>query len=598
MNFSFIKNFLPPKKSPIQIGPIDQHIPKQTLKMKWPKPSQLKYLTKFLSSKEKWIIRGLLTTAILSLILILFLSHHSDSQFKTIPAIGGTYTEGIVGFPQYVNPLLAYANEVDLDLVRLIYSSLVRYNQELELELELAKSYETNPEKNVYRFYLRENIFWHDGQPLTTDDIIFTIEKIKDPTFQSPIGKYFQNISVKKINEKTIEFILEKSNPYFLKYLTWGILPKHIWQNIPNEQIYLTEYNLKPVGSGPFKFKNLIRDKRGLIKSYTLERNDKFYKSTVYLEQITFKFFLNFDELQMALQQRELDGLYYAPKQLVEQINNLKFLRIYSLRLPHYTAIFLNQSNNEFLQSKTIRKVLSYATPKEKILNEVLGQDGIIIDGPILPGAFGYKSDIQKYNYNPEKAIKILENAGWHKNSSGYWEKDNKILSLTITTSQQPDLEKTAKIIQEAWQNIGIKTKIITFPADTIQSEIINSRNYQALLFGVVEKFDSDHYALWHSSQTKYPGLNLSLFSNQRVDELLEKARILPFEEARKKKYFELQDIIAEEVPSIFLYSNNYSYPVTDKIKNINVQKINLPSDRFNNIENWYIKTKKIKNDN
>lgn len=572
---------------------IDHKLLKTLLPKKWPSFKQMKYLPNFLSAREKKIIK------ILSLIIVIsaatLIIRLSQTNLKTIPATGGHYIEGVIGLPQYLNPILAKNNDVDLDLTRLIFSGLFKYNKNLELIPDLAKSYEVGPEKLNYKIELKENILWHDGIKLTVDDIIFTFELIKNPQLKNPWFNYFQNTTVKKINEKTIEFILSKPNPEFLKYLTIGILPKHIWQEIPIQQFYLTEYNFKPIGSGLFKFKNLTRDKRGLIKSYTLTRNENFYGKKPYLDEITFRFYSNYEELLPSAQKREINGISYLPKYFQEKFLSFGFLKVYSLELPHFTAIFFNAKNNEFLNSKTIRKVLAYATNKEKIIHEVLFDEGKIINGPILPQAFGYNPEIKKYEYDPDKAIKILENSGWQKNSNGYWQKDNKILEISLTTAQQPNLEKVGELIQKSWQEIGIKTKLITIPLDIMQKEVIIPRNYQALLYGIVQSFDSEPYPLWHSSQIQHPGLNLSGFANQRVDELLEKAQTYPFDEARRKKYFEFQNIISEEVPAIFLYSANYPYLVDKKIKGISVEKINLPADRLNGIEEWYIKTKKIK---
>ncbi|MDD5222309.1 MAG: ABC transporter substrate-binding protein, partial [Patescibacteria group bacterium] len=233
-------------------------------------------------------------------------------------------------------------------------------------------------------------------------------------------------------------------------------------------------------------------------------------------------------------------------------------------------------------------------TPKEKILNEVLVGNGQIVDGPILPLSSDYSPAITKYNYDVDKAAKFLENSGWKKGDDELWHQKERTLSITLTTVQQPELERVAQIIQESWQTLGIKTKLVTVPADAIQRDIISTRNYEALVFGVIQNFDSDPYPLWHSSQQKSPGLNLTSFSNARVDELLIKAEETPFPEVRKKKYLEFQTIITDEVPAIFLYSTSYTYLVDKNIKGIHLTKINQPADRFNGIANWYIKTKKV----
>lgn len=571
---------------------IEHKLLKNLFPRKWPNWQQIKYLSNFLSAKEKRIIKILGALAIIAALILIIRFFQGNPQF--VPAPGGNYIEGVVGSPQYLNPVLAKTNDLDFDLTKLIFSGLFKYNKNLEIVPDLAKNFTISPDKLNYRIELKDNVFWHDGLKLTADDVLYSLEIIQNPQLKNPWSDYLPSSKIKKIDEKTLEFVLDKPIPDFLKYLTIGILPQHVWQNIPLQQFSLTEYNLKPVGSGPFKFKNLSRDKDGAIKSYYLARNDNFYDQKPFLDSITFKFFPDYDKLLSAIQKREVNGVNYLPKYLQENFALTGFLKKYSLELPHYTAIFFNAKNNEFLSSKTIRKVLAYALPKERIIEEVLGGDGQMIDGPILPHSFGYNPEIKKYEYNPAKAAKILENSGWQKNSDGFWQKDNKILEITLTTGQEPDLEKIGEIIQKSWQEIQIKTKLITVPIDSIQKEVVSSRNYQAFIYGIIESFDSDYYSLWHSSQIKPPGLNLSGFANQRVDELLEKARINPFDEVRKKKYFEFQYIISEEMPAIFLYSANYTYLVDKKIKGLTIEKINIPSDRLNGIEEWYIKTKRV----
>ncbi len=571
----------------------DYQIIKNLAPRKWPNIHQLKYLPSFLNRKEK---REILILGGLSIVLILILivRLYSD-KFIDQPAIGGSYAEGIIGQPAYVNPLFAKSSDIDSDIARIIFSGLLATDKNLDLKDDLAENHKISEDHKTYKFTLRDNIFWHDGQPLTVDDVVFTYQTIQDKQLSSSYYNNFKNISIKKLDSKTIEFSAKQLSDLALNYFTVGIIPKHIWGNIPKDKYLQADYNLKPIGSGPYKFKLLTKDADGMISSYVLESNEKFYLKSPYLNKINFQFFKNYDEAVAAIRTKKIDGVNYSPKNLKERTANLSFLNVYPLKIPYYTSLFLNPRANNFIESKTIRKVLAYTTPKQNIIDEVLRGEGQIIDGPILPDSFGFKEDIVKYPYDSAKAEEILKNAGYIKNNDGFWEKDWKILEISITTAQQPDLQKTAEIIQSAWQNFGIRTKAIAMPTNLVQKEIIKPRNYQILLYGIITGFHQDPYNIWHSSQISDPGINLSVFSNKRVDELLEKARVYPQEDIRKKKYFEFQDIIAEEIPAIFLYSSPYTYLVNKKIKGFSVEKINVPADRFNNIAEWYIKTKKVR---
>lgn len=542
---------------------LDKILVSQLSKKKWPHFWQLKYLPSLLSPSEKRLIKIFALIAVGGLLLLIFVPSNSK-----IPSFGGEYREGINGFPSLINPILATTN-IDLDLSSLIFSGLLKFNQNLDLVPDLALNYEIK--ENKAKFSIKKNIFWHDGQILKSDDIIFTFEAVKNPKFDSPYSARYKNIKIKKIDDWNLEFfvssgILEPS------LFTLGIIPK--------QTISLTELNLRPVGSGPFQFKNLVRDKNSkLIKSITLIRNEK-YHQPVFLDKITFKFYSDSKAIIEAAIKKEIDGISNLNQENKEKLLKLGNFRNYLLSLPRYNAIFLLSKNNKLLENKIFRKVLAYAAPKNLIMEEVLKNEGEVSQGPILPSSFFYNPEIKNYPFDLEKAKKILENAGFEKD-----------LNLTLTTIDQEELKKTAEIVANKWQNLGIKIKLEIIPQESFP-EIVKSKSYQALLFGVIEsQIEPNLYGLWHSSQIK-DGLNLSGFSIRKADELMEKIKLTTDKEEEKNYYFEVQKIISEEVPAIFLYHSFYGWLVDKKIKGIEIKKIILPRDRFIGIENWYIKTK------
>ena len=559
---------------------------------KWPRLNQLKHLPNFLNKREKRIVTICGLVFLFSILLLLFRLPHAVLEIA--PSYGGQYIEGTVGAPQYINPVLAKSNEADLDLSKLIFSGLFKYNERLEIVPDLAKTIDISSDKLTYKIQLKDKAVWHDGQPITTDDIVFTIATLKNPELKSSWSAIAQTIQIIPQDKNNIVFVLSKPMSGFLNFLTVGLLPKHIWQNIPIKQFTLSGYNLKPIGSGPWQFKKLTRNAQGEIRSYILERNQKFYDPGPYLSKITFQFYKDFDELAKAAQKRQISGISYAPAHIEQQLISGGVLKKYSLPLPHYTAIFFNIQNNKALNSKIVRQALSYAVPRDKIIDEVLFGEGQVLQGPLLPPNPYYAPDLVQYNYDPAKTNKLLASTGWKMGDDGFWHQGDQTLEITLTTVQQSDLEQIGQIIQSSWQDLGIKTKLLSVPPDMMQSEIITPHNYQALIFGIVQKFDADPYPLWHSSQTKSPGLNLALYDNTRVDDLLAKAQTTPFDDVKKKKYIEFQQIINDELPAIFLYTDSYTYLVDKNIKGINVEKINAPSDRLNGINNWYISTKNV----
>ena len=559
-----------------------------------PSLSQLKALPRFLSKKELQIIKIL--SAVIGLCLVLLVGDFYFKHTVIVPAGGGSYVEGLVGTPQYINPILASYNDVDRDLANLIFNGLLKINNEGVLEPDLAESFQISPDRKIYTFKIKDNVKWHDGQPLTIDDIIFTVTNIQDPEWQSQLKSALGNVQMEKLDETTVRFILKEPLANFLNSLTFGILPKHKWLTVPAANATLAELNKKPVGTGPFMFASLTKDKNGNIRTYTLKRNDDYYGQKPYLKEISFKFYGDFESATDALANKNIQGLNLLPQEFQAKVEKNKSLRYYSLSLPQYTAIFFNTKRNDVLQAVQVRQALAYAINRQLILQESLDQKGAIINGPILPGFIGYHPDIKKYTYDPETAKKLLDEAGWklvqdEGTSAMVRKKNDQILQLTLTTVEKIEYTNALNIIKKNWEDIGVSTNIEIIGKDRIKNDIIEPRSYDALLFGEIIK--SDPYPFWHSSQMASPGANLAVWANRDVDQVLEEARTMENLEEINKKYIHFQNIISQYVPAIFLYNPIHTYPVDEMIKGITTTRITTPADRFNKITDWYIKTER-----
>ena len=512
----------------------------------------------------------------------------------SVPKPGGTYVEGLVGQPRLVNPVLSPLYETDNDIAHLIFSGLLKYDNDQNIITDLAKEFSVSEDQLTYTFTLRDNLTWHDEKELTTRDIAFTIDTIKDPIIKSPLAASFKNMTVEVVDEKTIKFVLVEPYAPFLSVMTFGILPNHIWGKITNSQFSLAEYNLKPVGSGPFIFQALTKDKRGFVKTYTLERNENYHKKP-YLEKIVLKFFNTHQDAVAELRSSKIDGLVYNIQNWEEKIGkeNEKINK-YSLYLPQYASLFINQENNSALESTAVRTALKLSINKEQVLQNALNGDGEIIAGPISEGMVGYHDALEKNPADRDQAEESLKEAGWViEDGQEFRMKDDKPLSILLTTLDQLNYVQVAKEIEIAWEKIGIEVELEIIPAEFFQSEIIKPKNYQVLLYSVITGADPDPYPIWHSSQKSFTGLNLSLFEDKKADKLLSDARTIASYEERDKYYREFQEILAEEVPAIFLYNPHYNYFISRDIKGIDLKRISIPQDRFTDISDWYIKTSK-----
>jgi len=599
---------------------------------KLPSFRQLKYISKFYSPPEI-LVTKIALFFILAGLLVLGTNLYLHNLIIH-PKEGGEYIEAVIGAPSYINPLFAQTNDIDQDLSRLIFSSLMKLNEQGQLAGDLVESYEIDEEQKTYTFTLKPDIYWHDGVRLAASDVVFTVESIQDQNFKSPLYATFRNIQVREVDDRTVKFTLPEPFAPFLSVLTFGILPEHLWQEIEPSHAILAELNLKPIGSGPYKFVSLTKDKKGNVREYKLQRFDKYFTDGPYIEKISFKFFGDFDTAKTALTEGNVDGVGFLPQHFNEIIaGSHPNLQISHFSLPQYTALFFNQGSAPALAEKAVRQALSLGTSKNQIIESSFPNLADPVDEPILPGMIGYEPNLPKFLYDPAQAEKILDDAGWKRvypetegqepaesetqnfvtrgstslgvptGETAAYTRQKSIktgdktelttLEITLTTVQKDKNIVTAEIVRDLWQKIGVKVNLQIVDLNKVQKEIIKPRAYQVLLFGQIIGRDPDPYSFWHSSKINDPGLNLAMYSNKEVDKLLEDARKTSEEKVRQEKYVEFQQKLINDIPAIFLYSLKYTYTTPNSIKGIGTERINQPADRFGNIENWYIKTKK-----
>jgi len=332
-----------------------------------------------------------------------FISTHSVLS----PKNGGEYSEGLIGQPKYINPLFASTNDIDTDLSSLIYSGLFKYNKNKQLVGDLAEKYVLGSDNKTYDIKLKPNLKWSDGEPITANDILFTFETLQNAETGSPLIVAFQGVQIDKLSNDTVRFTLKSPYAPFLDSLTLGILPEHIWSEISPANIRLAKFNLQPIGSGIWKFDKMIKDSSGNLQSYTLIANENYYDKKPYLKSLTFKFYDNYNDAVSALRSQNIAGLSFVPHNLKEKVSGRNFNNL-AINLPQYSAIFFNNSDT-IIKEETLRLALSKAIDKQTIVNEALAGDGLVIDGPILPGNFGYANNIKKINFDLGSANSLLD---------------------------------------------------------------------------------------------------------------------------------------------------------------------------------------------
>lgn len=513
-------------------------------------------------------------------------SHSSLTQ----PVSGGVYIEGVIGSSQYINPLLADTNVVDSDLVHLIYSGLTKISPSREVLPDLAQSWDVGDQGKTYVFHLRQDVLWHDGEKFNASDVVYTINVLQNDAYQGVLKSAFVGIAVEQMDDYTVKFTLPNSSAFFLADMSVGIIPYHLFKDVPVSDLRSVYPMLKIVGTGPYLYEKATEG-----ESVTLRRFKDYYGPTYYVDRLVFFFFDSEKNLATAFEQGVIGAAGFT-ELTPKDIDLTPTDNQYIYRLPQYKAVFFNQlGTNNAIKDQTVRQALAYATNKEQIIEGVMGGWADRADSPILEGFWGHNPDIKKYDFDIAKAAAVLKQGGWVDiDKDGYLEKDGTRLSFTISVRDDEKSLQIAHILQSSWTAIGAEVGIKTFSATSLIKDVIRPRDYEVLIFGQDLGFDSDPYVYWHSSQITDPGLALAVEFDKDIDNNLESARLATNLNKMITYYHAFQNTFADTVPAILLYQPRFLYLVDSKVKNV-TESINLssPTDRFLNLNEWYIKTRK-----
>lgn len=569
---------------------------------RFPSLRQWRYVGLVLGAKEKKII------SVLCLVVALALSVFGLRWYRAhrifVPNFGGTYAEGVVGNPRLINPLYAVASDIDSDLTGLIYSGLFKIDEKGNPTPDLAEVVTTKDNGKKLVITLKNNLKWSSGAPLKASDVVFTYELIKNPAYQSPLRSYFLNMDFKALDDLNVEITLNETKTQLERYLTLGILPEYIWENVPPTSATLAEYNLKPIGSGPYIFKSLTKDKQGVVQSYTLAPSENYYARKPYLKEVTFKFYPDYDKVKEALDSKEIDGSAFLPASLVQPFMNRAAWRAYQLDLPQYVALFFNPLKKDILKDRQMREALFLALDREIIRNVATGvKNGQVVNGPLSTSLLrDVPGKIQPADL--AKAQQLITSLGYQLIDGKFFKvekpKTRKAepaktpLAITLTTIDQAEYKKAADRIKEFWSQAGLEVTLkVVAPDDPNKKDIFAKRDFEVLLFGELLGFDFDPTPFWHSKGNGEKGLNLSGLSNNDVDKLLETAVETDSLDVKKQKYAAFQQILERDRVAIFLWSPHYQYFIDSRIKGAQMSYLSVPSDRLRNLPDWYQKTRR-----
>jgi peptide/nickel transport system substrate-binding protein len=546
-----------------------------------------------LNSIEKLIFTGLAFVLVVSGVALALKA--SAAFTEEIPTTGGTLNEGMVGSPRFINPILA-VSDTDKAIASLVYSGLLKARSNNDSFVpDLAESYEISPDGLVYTVKMRDDISFHDGKPLTIDDIIFTIEKTLDPVIKSPKRANWEGVQVDKLDELTLQFTLKKPYAPFIENLTLGIIPKHIWQYAEAEEFPFSQWNIEPVGSGPYKISRVKRNGSGIPTYIELSAFKKHSGGRANISNIVVRFFRDESQMIQGYKSGSIDGAS-GISPLLAQTLVAEGAKVIHKPMARVFGAFFNQNKAPIFANSEVRMALDLSVDKKQVVNEVLLGFGTPLAGPVPEEV--WQDNATSSEARIEEARGILQKAGWKLNEKGIFEKKTKAqtstLAFSISTGNVPELKKTGEILRDTWTKLGAEVDLKVFESADLNRDVIRTRNYEALLFGENLGQELDLYPFWHSSQRVDPGLNIAIYTNINADKLIEETRATPDKALRTEKSQILYAEISKDVPAVFTYAPEFIYVVNPRINNVQIESGANLSDRFAGIKDWYIETDKV----
>ena len=512
-------------------------------------------LFRALNSKERIILVGAVVLLIASSLTYGVMFYRTKTY--PVPAHGGTYREGVVGQPAFINPVIP-TTETDRVMSRLVFSSMA----------EMAESIRRSDDGTTWNVRLQEGITWHDGVELTADDVIFTIDVIHNPDSRSPLRGSFEGVTASRVSKLEVEFTLQNPYAFFEEDHLSSLrpIPKHLFADLPVTNYKLSPYGLSPVGSGPYQIVSHEKDSRGFIEEYSLKAFEDYFTGEPYITRLVFKFFRRDPELISSYNLGQIDGFGLSTSEPLADRSIIIRHEPHYLNSSRYYAVFINRSlAPEDLSAVGVRRALSAATGRKDIIDKVFGGNATAFYGP---------TDLTE-NLEPEMSNDLLEG-----------------LELNLVVPDEPFLTKTAEQLKIDWEVAGANVNLTVRSLRDIQEDILRNTSYEMLLFGNIVKESNDLFAFWHSSKRFFPDQNLALYQNEEVDALLEEYRRTFDQAARNEILQAISDQIASEYPAIFLYSPNYVYITTPSLGGFDETKtINTSDDRFSDIANWYVRS-------
>lgn len=545
--------------------------------------------------KLRWQLIIIFLTGLVVGILLLGEQPGGLQPAEPEPTRGGIYTEALVGTLQRLNPLLDFYNPVDHDVNRLIYNGLIRFDGRGAPVADLAESWAYSKDGKVYNFTLRPNLKWHDGEPLTTDDIAYTIDLLREggDVVPADVKKLWNDVEVKVLSANTIQFRLPEPYAPFIDYLAVGILPKHLVGGMNFQQMVDDAYNLKPVGSGPYRLDRLIVE-NDTVTGMVLSIFEDYYGKKPFIEQIVFRYYPDSATALEAYQQGVVQGVSILSGDVLSQALAEPNLGVYSGRKPEVSMVLFNLENPQtpFFKDLAVRQALMQGVNRQSIIDRLLQGQAILADSPILPGTWAHYDNLPSVTFDTQKATNRLKEAGYvlPAEQDLVRKKEEVALSFTMIHPDDDLHRQIAESIQADWAKLGVEVKLEPLPYEEIINGRLTPREYQAALIdlNLARSPDPDPYPFWDQAQAS-GGQNYSQWDNRTASEYLEAARVTPDLGERARLYRNFQMVFSEDRPAVLLYYPIYNYGVDREVHGVRVGPLFDSSDRFQTLLDWFL---------
>ncbi len=483
---------------------------------------------------------------------------------------------GVFQKPTIINPILT-SGSISAILLGIIFDGLIKIDENGEIKPDLAESWEISEDGLEWIFHLRKGVKFHDGVEFTAKDVKFTFDKFikyRERSAYSSSFKLMDRVTI--IDQYAIKIYLLKASPSFLSGLNVGIIPKHL---LEKENLETSKFNYNPIGTGSFKLKSLSD------KEIILEANKQYFKGRPYLDGIIVKIFENQKVAWVKLMSGEVDFIYLLDPRKYDITKKVSSIKFYTYLHPYYYFIGLNHEN-EIFKDKRVRQALNYAVDKEEIINKVLKGQGRICSGTIYPNSWAYNPNIKPYPYNPEKALRLLKEAGWEDTDNDHiLDKNEKKFSFSLYLNEGDDmLMQCALLIQQFLLDIGVEITVEVIPVFNFIANL-NNKNFESGLMYIISGNEPDNnYIVWHSSQIE-EGKNVFSYRNQKVDRLLEEGRTTLNQAKRKEIYYQFQREMLEDPPGIFLFWREELSGIHKRFRGIKID----PMEILRNVHEWWV---------